>query len=150
MVDLLSIEVKCNSEDQVRSRANKLFSFAGSGFNKLSSSVDKDGFAIPKRMQKKHDNLFKAQDFNNIQILDSDFDDDQSSEGCTTTMMNEEESPDSCCTGSHNLHILSPGSLNLDPMEIEMEDVEEIIPAPMSRRNGSQSDLQLRLPSVYF
>ena len=89
-------------------------------------------------------------DLTNIQILDSDFEDDQSSQGCTTTMMNEEESPDSYDNRSQNQNYLSPASLNLDPEESEMRDLEDpmmLMPPPMSSRHSSLNGLSLRLPS---
>lgn len=97
MVDVLQIEVKWNSEDNPRSRTNKILAFAENSLNKIASSIDKDGFAIPKNLFKKFDtdNRQKGTDFSNIQVLDSDFEDDQSSQGCITTMMNEDESPES-------------------------------------------------------
>ena len=60
-------------------------------------------------------------------------------------MMNDEESPDSYLNRSNNQNYMSPGSLNLDVEEIDMED-SEMMPPPMSSRHGSQN-ISLRLPA---
>lgn len=148
MIDVLSIDVKCHSDGQVRPRNNRVLALADYSYTKSKTqNIDKDGFAIPKRLFKKkeQESCLKFNDFANVQITDSDFEEDQSSQDCASTMMNDEESPESY-DNNRPQNIMSPNSLNLEPEEIEMEDVEFMPPPMMSSRHGSHSNISLRLP----
>jgi hypothetical protein len=54
--------------EESKNKKSKLIAFAESSFNKLASTIDKDGFAIPKSIFKKIDsqNNKKQQPFSNI------------------------------------------------------------------------------------